>query len=175
MSPHIPNPEGVSLRNKRYVLGIKNMAQSLSKIYIHIIFSTKNRFPFLQDESLRAKLYAFMVGVSEKLDSPIIKIGGTSEHIHLICKLSRNYSVAEIVRELKRTSSKWIQDKAPLLKTFHWQNGYSVFSVSPSHIESVKKYLENQSEHHRKISFQEEVRKFLKKYGIKYDERYIGD
>ena len=175
MLQYIPNPERVSLRNRRYILGIKIMAQSLSKIYLHIIFSTKNRFPFLYNESLRMKLYSFLIGVSKKLDSPIIKISGVSEHIHLICDLSRNCSVAEIVRELKRTSSKWIQDKAPLLKTFHWQNGYSVFSVSPSNLESVKGYLEKQSEHHKKISFQEEVRKFLKKYGIKYNERYIWD
>jgi len=151
------------------------MPQSLSKMYIHIIFSTKNRVPFLQDESLRKDLYGFMVGISKKLDSQIVVIGGFSDHIHLICCLSRNYAISEIVRELKRVSTKWIRGRSFQLKSFHWQNGYGAFSISPSHLDAVREYITNQSEHHKKVSFQDEYRKFLKKYGVEYDDSYVWD
>jgi len=151
------------------------MAQSLSKIYVHIIFSTKNRATFLKSDSLRKSLYAFMFGICRKLDSPAIIIGGISDHVHLICCLSRIRTISEVVRELKRASTKWIKNKYQGLKLFHWQNGYGSFSISPAHLKLVREYIEKQIEHHRGISFKEEFRKIVEKYNIKYDERYVWD
>jgi REP element-mobilizing transposase RayT len=151
------------------------MPQSLSRIYLHLVFSTKNRTPYLKDKALRGKLHAYLAGTCHNLESPSLLVGGVEDHVHILCRFSKNLSVAQLVRELKRESSKWIKTLSPDLRSFHWQQGYGAFSISPSHVEILKKYIANQEEHHRRVPFQDEFRRLLKKYGIEYDERYVWD
>jgi len=132
------------------------MPQSLSRIYIHTVFSTKNREPFLPDPSLREELHAYMGGIAKQLDCYPVRVGGTSDHVHLLTVLSRTATVASLVKEVKRVSSSWLHEKG--ISGFKWQAGYASFSVSESQMEAVEKYVSNQLEHHRKISFQDELR-----------------
>jgi REP element-mobilizing transposase RayT len=101
--------------------------------------------------------------------------GGTDDHIHILCKLSRTLAVADLLQELKRSSSKWIKEQKSCLAGFHWQDGYGAFSISPSHVDVLKRYIANQTKHHRQETFQDEFRRLLKKYDIEYDERYVWD
>lgn len=151
------------------------MPQSLSKVYIHIIFSTKNRYPYLSDKQIRKKLHSYLGGTLKELDCPILTTGGVADHVHVLCMLSKNLSIAKIIGDIKRSSSKWIKTKSGLLSKFAWQNGYGVFSVGQSELERVKTYILNQEEHHRKKSFQDELRAFFKKYEVEYDEKYVWD
>ena len=151
------------------------MPQSLAKIYLHVVFSTKNRQPFLQDPELRAKTHAYLAGICRNLDSPSIRIGGIEDHVHVLCYLSRTSTISDLVRDLKRESSKWIKQQSPELRDFHWQDGYGAFSVSPSHVDGLKDYILGQEEHHRTESFQDELRRLLTKYDIEFDERYLWD
>jgi REP element-mobilizing transposase RayT len=151
------------------------MPQSLSKIYLHIVFSTKHRRPFLHDEDLRDRLHAYLAGICRNLDSPSIQVGGVEDHVHILCYLGRTITVADLLRELKRDSSKWLKDQSADLGEFHWQDGYGAFSVSPSHVPQLTEYIRNQQEHHRTESYQDELLRLLQKYGIEYDEQYIWD
>ena len=151
------------------------MAQSLSRLWTHLIFSTKSRTPFLNEPRIRSDMQAYLAAVLRSHDCETLIVGGTADHVHALFNLSRKYSIATIVREIKRTSSAWVKDVAPSRKRFHWQNGYGAFSVSQSHMDRVFRYIEQQEEHHRRISFQDEYRSFLEKYGIEYDERYVWD
>jgi putative transposase len=151
------------------------MGQSLSQLYTHIVFSTKNRVPFLKDKPLRERLHAFIAGICDNQESPSLITGGVEDHVHILCRLSKNIAVVVLVREIKRESSKWVKENAPELAEFHWQAGYGSFSVSPSHVNALEEYIKNQEEHHRKESFQDEFRRLLQKYGIQYDERYVWD
>ncbi len=150
------------------------MGQSLVKNYIHIIFSTKHRaeliHPNVQDE-----LYRYIAGICNKLECPPIKIGGYTEHIHILCLLSKKITLMKLLEEVKSHSSKWMKTKDSTLKNFYWQNGYAAFSVNPADINKVTAYIENQSEHHRKKSFKEEYVSFMKKNNLEYDERYVWD
>ncbi|MDI6794871.1 MAG: transposase [bacterium] len=155
------------------------MPQSLAKIITHIIFSTKNRTPFLSKE-IRPQLYSYMAGILmagilDKCNSKAILIGGVEDHVHILCLLSKNLAPCKIIEEVKKGSSKWIKPHAANLAKFQWQNGYGIFSVRQSNVEVVQKYIAQQEDHHRKISFQDEFRGFLKKYGLEYDERYVWD
>ena len=149
------------------------MPQSLAKLYVHFVFSTKDRRPFLENDKVRREAHAYISGICRKLKSPSLIVGGIADHVHLLCFLSRVLSVAEFVKEVKRVSSKWIKTKNLRLSAFQWQNGYGAFSISPSHVDALKEYIQNQEEHHRTESFQDEFRRLLKKYGIEYDERYV--
>lgn len=151
------------------------MPQSLSQVYVHIVFSTKNRYPFLADTDIRNEMHSYLGGTCNNLDCSVILVGGVSDHVHILSKLSRNISTAKLLGEIKRSSSKWIKTKNRILTKFGWQNGYGVFSICRSEIEKVKNYILNQEEHHKKISFQDEYRKFMKDYEIEYDERYVWD
>ncbi|MBI3410755.1 MAG: IS200/IS605 family transposase [Planctomycetes bacterium] len=151
------------------------MPQSLAQIYVHIVFSTKERRPFLQDQSLREEAHKYLGAMCNNLDCPVLRVGGVADHVHVLCRLGRTITLADLVRELKRESSKWLKTKAPTLDDFHWQNGYGAFSVSPAHVEAVRQYIANQEEHHRATSFQDEFRRLLKKYGLEWDERYVWD
>jgi REP element-mobilizing transposase RayT len=142
---------------------------------MHLIFSTKDRLPWLREPALRAEVHTYLGGVSKQLDCPAIIIGGVEEHIHVLSHLGRTISQAEWVKELKRVSSVWIKKQDPQLEGFQWQAGYGVFSVSPSHIDRVKKYIETQEEHHRHVSFQDEFRLFMKRHRLNWDERYVWD
>jgi REP element-mobilizing transposase RayT len=151
------------------------MAQSLARLWTHLIFSTKNRFPFLTDKKIRSDMHAYLATVLRQLDCETLIVGGVEDHIHALFSLSRNFSIANVVKEVKRPSSNWIKDLSPMLRKFYWQAGYGAFSVSQSNLEEVIRYIENQEEHHRRVTFQDEYRAFLNAYGIDYDERYVWD
>jgi putative transposase len=150
------------------------MPQSLSKLYVHLIFSTQHREPLLIP-SVRGSLHAYLATVLKNQDCPGLKIGGTSDHAHLLFRLSKNLALADVVEEVKTCSSKWLKTQARTLRSFHWQNGYGGFSVSPAEVNWVAAYIEGQEQHHRMVSFQEEYRRFLKEYEVEYDERYVWE
>jgi REP element-mobilizing transposase RayT len=151
------------------------MAQSLAKIIVHTIFSTKNRQPHLRDPRLREELNRYIGGILLELDCQPIVVGGVEDHVHILCNLSRICEPANMVKEVKRGSSLWLKTKGPGLSSFAWQSGYGIFSIGYSQIESVRSYIARQEEHHRQVSFQDEFRQFLKRYEIKFDERYVWD
>lgn len=150
------------------------MGQSLVKNYIHIIFSTKHREPFIH-QSVENELYRYIGGICKEMECPPIKVGGYTDHVHLLCMLSKKIALMKLLEEVKSHSSKWIKTKSAEFKNFYWQNGYGAFSVNPSEVDTVIAYIENQKEHHRKKTFQDEYRAFLKKYKVEYDEQYIWD
>jgi REP element-mobilizing transposase RayT len=151
------------------------MSQSLSKILVHAVFSTKERRPFLRDGGLRDEMHHYLGGILTKLDCQPIIVGGVEDHVHLLCALARTCTASDMVKEVKRGSSIWIKTKGPSLQDFSWQSGFGIFSIGFSQIPDVKQYIENQIEHHRKISYEDEFRTLLKRYGIDYDERYVWD
>jgi putative transposase len=151
------------------------MAQSLSRLWTHLIFSTKDRFPFLLDKVLRAEMHAYLAEMLRVHDCETLIVGGVEDHTHTLFALSRTHSIASVVKEVKRTSSGWIKTASSKMSKFHWQGGYASFSVSQSNLTEVIRYIENQEEHHRRVSFQDEYRAFLKAYGVGFDERYIWD
>ncbi len=120
-------------------------------------------------------MWEYMAGICRHLGCPPLTVGGTSDHTHILCLLSRTSDVSSFDREIKRASTKWIKPKGGMLSKFHWQSGYGAFSVSPSHAKNLQQYIQNQMEHHKKETFQEEFRRLLKKYGVEYDERYVWD
>jgi REP element-mobilizing transposase RayT len=151
------------------------MPQSLAQIYLHIVFSTKERRPFLADSAIRDEMHNYLGGICNNLGCPILRVGGVADHVHLLCRFGRTLSVAELVQELKRESSKWVKTKSNSMRDFHWQNGYGVFSLSPMHVEPARSYIATQEEHHKSVSFQDELRRLLTKYGLEWDERYVWD
>jgi len=151
------------------------MPQSLVQLYTHLVFSTKLRQPYLRDAKLRDNLHAYLAGACRKLESPSLIVGGVEDHVHVLCRVSKTTSISELVRELKRESSKWLKEAGSQLATFHWQNGYGAFSVSPSHVRALTRYIADQAEHHRTESFQDEFRRLCRKYGLDIDERYVWD
>ena len=151
------------------------MPQSLVQVYLHIVFSTKQRRPYLRGRNLREKADGYMAGICKNLDCPALKIGGGEDHTHLLTRHSKILTISDFMRELKRSSSLWIKIQSEELSSFQWQNGYGAFSVSPSHVEQVKTYIANQERHHHKESFQDEFRRLCKKYGVEIDERYVWD
>ncbi len=151
------------------------MSQSLTQIYLHIIFSTKHRRPFLLDKDLRAKTHAYLAGICRNLESPSLLVGGVEDHVHLLCRLGKTVAIPDLVREVKRDSSKWIKTVSSEMAEFHWQDGYGAFSISPSHVDPLTRYIADQEAHHRKESFQDEFRRICAKYGIEIDERYVWD
>jgi putative transposase len=151
------------------------VSQSLVQIYVHIVFSTKGRAPFLKDRDFRERLHAYLNGICDNQGSPSLRIGGTEDHVHILCRLSTTLDVSTLIRELKRDSSKWIKDENPRLADFYWQQGYGAFSVSPSHVDALVQYIVNQEEHHRHETFQDEFRRLCKKYSVEIDERYVWD
>ena len=151
-----------------------NMPQSLSQIYLHIIFSTKNHLPTIRPE-IETELYAYVASVSNTLSCHAHKIGGTENHIHIACNLSRILPVSKLLEEVKKSSSKWMKTKGNKYQNFTWQNGYGAFSFGRSQLPAVVKYIEDQKEHHCKVTFKEEYLAFLKRYAIEYDERFVWD
>ena len=151
------------------------MPQSLAQIYLHIVFSTTNRTPFLQDQQIREDTHKYLGGICNQQGCPVLIVGGVADHIHILCRLGRTISVSDLVKELKRDSSKWAKEQAAAMANFYWQNGYGAFSISPGHVESLRSYIANQEEHHRTESFQDEFRRLLTKYGLDWDERYVWD
>lgn len=150
------------------------MGQSLVKNYIHIVFSTKYRQAFI-DESIENELYDYLGGICKNLECNPVRVGGFTDHIHILCLLSRKITLSKLVEELKSHSSKWMKTKGEKYKNFYWQKGYGAFSVNPKQIDKVVEYILKQKEHHSKKTFQEEYRVFLNQYEVEFDERYVWD
>lgn len=153
------------------------MGQSLSQLYIHLTFGTKGRLPLITENSENeARLHAYMAGILKDMQSPALIINSVPDHIHILFRLSKNYALAKVVEEIKKSSSKWVKTEIPEMKIFQWQTGYGAFSVSSSKVEIVKNYIANQKEHHKKVDHKHEVEKFVKQYDIiEYDEKYFWD
>jgi len=150
------------------------MPQSLAKILVHLVYSTKNREHILTND-IREELHRYTAGILKNYDSPAILINSVEDHIHILFTQSRNHSLADLVQQVKKGSSKWLKSKSRAFARFHWQNGYGAFSVSQSNVKKVTGYIERQQEHHKRQSFQDEFRAFLKRHEIEYDERYVWD
>ena len=151
------------------------MPQSLAKILVHAVFSTKDRRPFLRDTALRQQLHHYLGGILKNLDCQPFVVGGVEDHVHLLASLSRTCAAAEMVKEVKRGSSLWAKERDAGMWDFGWQNGYGIFSIGSSQIEDARRYIAEQEQHHRKVSFQDEFRLLLKRYELAYDERYVWD
>jgi putative transposase len=150
------------------------MSQSLSKVCTHIIFSTKYRQPLI-DEKIENELWCYIGGICNQLECIPVRIGGYVDHVHILCVLSRKIAVMKLLQEVKQSSSKWIKTKGQEYEDFYWQDGYGVFSVNPTGLDVVARYIANQKPHHQKRTFKDEYRGFLKKYNVEYDERYVWD
>ena len=150
------------------------MPQSLAGLLVHIVFSTKNRERIIADD-IRDEVHAYTGGIIGNLKGTLLHAGSVQDHVHLLAAHPRTCSPAELIEEIKTGTSKWIKTKGIQYKDFHWQGGYGIFSISPSHRPDLEKYLDHQAEHHRKESFQDEFRRLLKKYGIEFDERFVWD
>jgi putative transposase len=142
------------------------MAHTYTSNFIHCVLSTKHRSPLIP-LARTAELYAYIGGIAKGEGFSLIAAGGTANHVHLLIVLPATYSLAHAVQKLKGNSSRWIDAR------FSWQEGYGAFSVSPSQVGVVKKYIQSQEEHHRKRSFEEEFTALLRQCGIPYDERYV--
>ena len=150
------------------------MPQSLSKVYVHLTFSTKNRQNFI-DDLIAQKLFEYLGGICKGLECNPIQVGGHKDHVHILCLLSKKITQIKLLEEVKKRSSKWIKTQGTTYQNFYWQDGYGIFSVNPSEIKVVTEYIQNQEEHHRNKTFQDEFRAFLKKYKIEYNEQYVWD
>lgn len=150
------------------------MAQSLSSILIHLVFSTKLREPFITPE-IEPELHAYLAVVFRECNSPSLLVGGAKDHIHALFALSRTAPVADVVEEVKKSSSKLMKTKGREFRNFQWQAGYGAFSIGQSSVVDLKRYIANQKNHHRRRSFQDEYRALLKKYNVEFDERYVWD
>jgi putative transposase len=150
------------------------MSHRFTSLLTHLIFSTKERFPFL-DRELSPECYAYLGGIIERLGGRRIVVGGETDHVHLLLDLPATLSLSDCLRTLESNSSKWIHGKGPERSKFAWQQGYSAFSVSKSGVDGVVRYIEQQHEHHRRVTYQEEVRRFLAEHGMACDERYMWE
>lgn len=152
------------------------MSQSLARVVIHVVFSTKERRAWLKDRDLCERLFAYMSTVlRNEVDSPAIIINGYEDHVHVLCQLSRKFSIADVVKAGKAETSKWAKKQSPTTVNFTWQAGYGAFSVSESKVPEVRRYIAAQVEHHQTVSFQDEFRKLCRRHGIPLDERYAWD
>lgn len=150
------------------------MGQSLSAVFVHIIFGTKNRQPLI-DDFIRQRLWTYLGGICSQLKCFPIQIGGTEDHVHLLTYLSRDICIKDFVGKIKAGSSKWIKTISPCYSSFAWQSGYGAFSVNPINKDELIHYIINQAEHHKKMDFSTELRKLLHKCNIQYDEKYLFD
>ena len=141
-------------------------------LYYHIVFSTKQRRPFLTEEKIH-NLSSYMGGILRNIKGTLLEANGMSDHIHLTVSLHQDHSHSEVVRKIKGSSSRWIHQNEPDLQNFQWQEGYSAFTISYSGLEKVISYIRNQQEHHRKITFEEELLSLLKKHKIQFDPEYV--
>ena len=151
------------------------MSVSLARNYVHFIFSTKERQPFLSQMPIRNEMHKYIGGVCNELNCQSLVVGGVADHVHILCMLSKNISASEFIGKVKSSSSKWIKHKGAIMENFSWQRGYGLFSVSPSHVESLISYIAGQEAHHRSETFQDEFRHICKIYNIECDERYAWD
>ena len=150
------------------------MGQSLVKQYTHIIFSTKHQQPLIID-AVENELYKYIGGICKNMECYPVKVGGYKNHVHILCLLSKKIALMKLLEEVKSHSSRWVKKIDRRMNNFYWQNGYGAFSVSPTQVDKVKAYIENQHAHHKRKTFQEEYLEFLKEYNINYDEKYLWD
>lgn len=150
------------------------MPQSLAKIYIHLVFSTKNRERVIPDYT-QADLHSYMGGTLNGLGCAPVEINSAQDHVHVLFVISRTETVSNVVGQLKKSSNDWLRAKDARFANFYWQAGYGAFSVSQSGVDEVRDYIRRQREHHQRKTFQEEYRAFLQKYGVEFDERYVWD
>ena len=150
------------------------MPQSLAKVYLHLIFSTKHRERVLTDE-VRSDLHSYMGGILNQLGCAPIEINSEPDHVHLFFLQSRTETISNVVGQVKKSSNDWLRVRGDEYAEFFWQGGYGVFSVSQSAVEEVREYIRNQREHHSKLSFQDEYRAFLRRYQVECDERYVWE
>ncbi|MDG5816384.1 transposase [Chitinispirillales bacterium ANBcel5] len=148
------------------------MPQSLSRILLHLVFSTKNRTPLINDD-LQPRLYAYITAILSNLKCPSLQTGGAADHVHILCCHSRTVALCDLMEEVKKSTSKWMKNVG--VPIFSWQSGYGAFSIGESQIEKLIRYIQIQKEHHKVVTFQQEYRKFLELYKIEYDEKYVWD
>ena len=150
------------------------MPQSLAKCYMHIVFSTKGRANLIPKAHLD-KVHAYITGILNSIHCPGICVGGTENHIHILCIMSRSITISNLVKTVKASSSKWINEQQRDFHHFAWQEGYGCFTISQTHVDAVKQYIAIQEEHHQHVTFQDEFRRLLEIYQVEYDERYVWD
>jgi REP element-mobilizing transposase RayT len=150
------------------------MGQSLSQLYVHLVFSTKHREPWL-DTKVQDRLFPYLAAALNRQDCPAIKVGGHVDHVHLLFHLHRTKAASDVVGSIKGESSKWMKREVPTSTGFAWQAGFGLFSVSASQVGDVSDYIGRQSEHHRKMTFQDEYRALLRRFDLEWDERYVWD
>ena len=150
------------------------MPQSLARLHVHLIFSTKHRERLITD-AVRDSLHAYMATVLQNLGCAPVLINSVEDHVHILFELARTVSVSQAVEDVKKSSSKWIKTQGAEFAGFAWQAGYGAFAVSESNVPTVCDYIAGQQEHHRRKSFQEEYRAFLERHGVAFDEKYVWD
>ena len=150
------------------------MAHSFCKIYVHAIFSTKDRQRWL-DDAIRPRVHAYLATLTRDAGCPFVVVGGPDDHVHLLADIGKKVQPVEMLGRIKQESSKFVKTLGRDYGGFYWQSGYGMFSVGPTRVEDVKAYIDGQVEHHRRQTFQDEFRAFLNRYGVEYDERYIWD
>ncbi len=148
------------------------MSDSYTNLLYHIVFSTKDRRPFITPD-YEVRLYDYLGGTIRNMGGISLELNGTEDHVHVLAKLRPDCALSDILRDLKANATGWMREVFPTLKNFSWQRGYGAFTVSQSHVEAVRRYIARQKEHHQKISFRDEFIQFLRQNGIEYDERFI--
>ena len=166
-APQARNPLQSITRKKNFIF----MPQSLSKVYLHLVFHIKTKSPRLLEEDLE-KIHQYIGQLANDANCQAIRVGGTKDHVHILCLLSRDITIAKLVEDIKRNSSRWIKSIRNEYRLFCWQNGYAVFSVSQSVVQKTAEYIDKQKEHHKKFNFKEEYIKFLQLYQINYNDKY---
>ncbi len=152
------------------------MSQSLAKVFVHIVYSTKLRRPWLRDPHVRSELCSYNATIlKNEVDSPAVLINAVEDHLHILCLLSRKFSIMDVIKKSKTETSKWIKKRSAKCNDFQWQAGYGAFSVSQSNVREVNCYISNQEEHHRQLTFQDEFRELCRRHGLEIDERYAWD
>lgn len=149
------------------------MPQSLSAVYVHLVFSTLDRHPFLSDKTARESMHAYLGGITNKIGCEIKCVGGVSDHVHLLAELGRTVTIADWVRDLKKSSTPWAREEPLYLRNFGWQSGYGISSVSYRDVNMVRAYIENQEARHGEVSFQDEYRALLEEFGLTWNEDYV--
>ena len=153
------------------------MPQSLNKVILHMVFATKDRMPLI-DAEIRPRLHAYMATVLREIDpsqSQAYRVGGVADHVHIAASLPRTVTISKLFEIVKKESSIWIKQQGANYEKFYWQGGYGCFSVAPSQLDQLIRYIDNQEEHHKTTTFQDEFRNLLQKYNIEFDERYVWD
>ena len=149
-----------------------SMSNTFLNLHYHLIFSTKDRTPLLSS-SIQPEVYEYIGGIIRSLGGSCIEIGGTEDHIHILCRLKADIAVSDSMRQIKGSTSRWINEQKLVDTKFAWQSGYAAFAVSDSVIPQIVEYIKTQEKHHEKLTFKDELRKYLTAQGLPFDERYL--